>query len=57
MHRLSYPRAWGIFLDQGLTYVPCIVRRILKLWNTREVPMSHSGSPLSFWEEEVCCPL
>lgn len=56
MHGLNYPRAWGIFLDQGSTNVPCIVRRILKLWNTGEVPMSHSGSPLLFWEE-VCCPL
>lgn len=28
------------------TNVPCIVRRILKLWTVREVPMSHSAGPL-----------
>ena len=57
MRGLSYPRAWGIFLAQGSPNVPCTVRRILKLWTTREVPMSHFGSPLFFWEKEVCCPL
>ena len=35
---LSCPSASGLFLDQVSTYVPCIGRRILNYWTTREVP-------------------
>jgi len=35
-HRLSYPLACGIFLDQGSDRILCIGRRILNHWTTRE---------------------
>ena len=46
-HGLSCSAARGIFLDQG-TRVPCIGRRILNHWTTREAPGQESiahGSP------------
>ncbi|XDA74483.1 hypothetical protein R6Z07M_004699 [Ovis aries] len=37
-HRLSYPLACGIFLDQGSSCILCTGRRILNHWTTREAP-------------------
>jgi len=34
---LSCPVTWGIFLNWDPTYVPCIGRRILNHWITREI--------------------
>ena len=36
-HRLSCSMAPGIFLDQGSNRFPCIAKRILDRWTTREV--------------------
>ena len=37
-HRLSCPEACGIFLEQGLSRVPCIGRWSLNHWTTRAIP-------------------
>ena len=36
VHRLNCAVVRGIFLDQGLSVVPCIARQILNHWATRE---------------------
>ena len=37
-HGLSFPKAWGIFLDQGLNWCPLHWQAILNHWTLKEAP-------------------